>query len=49
MMASGKVSSIEFFKTTDPFFNRFPSSSAFKVYFVDPAVIASHLSNSEEL
>jgi len=49
MMASGKVSSIEFFETTDPFFNRFPSSSAFKVYFVDTDVIASHLSDSEEL
>lgn len=43
MMASGKVSSIEFYQTTDPFFNRFPSSSAFAVYFLDPAVIAEHL------
>ena len=43
MMASGKVSSIEFFQTTDPFFNRFPSSSAFTVYFLDPDVIAEHL------
>ena len=43
MMASGKVSSIEFFETTDPFFNRFPSSSAFTVYFPDPDVLAQHL------
>lgn len=43
MMASGKVSSIEFFQTTDPFFNRFPSSSAFTVYFPDPDVLAQHL------
>lgn len=43
MMASGKVSSIEFFQTTDPFFNRFPSSSAFTVYFPDPDVLAEHL------
>ncbi|MBP5691037.1 MAG: SprT-like domain-containing protein [Bacteroidaceae bacterium] len=43
MMASGKVSSIEFFQTTDPFFNRFPSSSAFSVYFPDPDVLAQHL------
>lgn len=43
MMASGKVSSIEFFQTTDPFFNRFPSSSAFTVYFPDPDVLAKHL------
>ena len=46
MMASGKVSSIEFFKTTDPFFNRFPSSSAFTVYFPDPDVLAQHLPDS---
>ena len=43
MMASGKVSSIEFFQTTDPFFNRVPSSSAFTVYFPDPDVLAEHL------
>ena len=43
MMASGKVSSIEFFETTDPFFNRFSSSSAFTVYFPDPDVLAQHL------
>ena len=48
MMASGKVTSIEFFQTTDPFFNRFPSSSAFTVYFLEPDVIASHLAGSEE-
>ncbi len=46
MMASGKVSSIEFFQTTDPFFNRFPSSSAFTVYFPDPDVLALHLPDS---
>ena len=49
MMASGKVSSIEFYQTTDPFFNRFPSSLAFTVYFLDPDVIAEHLCNSVEL
>ena len=46
MMASGKVSSIEFFQTTDSFFNRFPSSSAFTVYFPDPDVLAQHLPDS---
>lgn len=48
MMASGKVSSIEFYQTTDPFFNRFPSSSAFTIYFLDPAVISAHLSDKSE-
>lgn len=47
MMASGKVSSIEFFQTTDPFFNRFPSSSAFTVYFPDPDAIPAHLPNNK--
>ena len=47
MMASGKVSSIEFYQTTDPFFNRFPSSSAFTVYFPDPDAISAHLSNNK--
>ena len=48
MMASGKVSAIEFYQTTDPFFNRFPSSSAFTVFFVDPDVISAHLPNKSE-
>ena len=48
MMASGKVGSIEFFQTTDPFFNRFPSSSAFTVYFPDPDVISAHLPDKSE-
>ena len=48
MMASGKVSSIEFYQTTDPFYNRFPSSSAFTIYFLDPAVISAHLSDKSE-
>lgn len=48
IMASGKVSSIEFYQTTDPFFNRFPSSSAFTIYFLDPAVISAHLSDKSE-
>ena len=47
MMASGKVSSIEFYQTTDPFFNRFPSSSAFTVYFPDPDAISAHLPNNK--
>ena len=49
MMASGKVSSIRFFETKDPFFNRFPSSSAFTVYFLDAETISLHLSGSVEL
>ncbi|MBO7114695.1 MAG: SprT-like domain-containing protein [Bacteroidaceae bacterium] len=49
MMASGKVRSIQFYQTTDPFFNRYPSSSAFTVYFLDPAVIASHLNAGDDL
>ena len=49
MMASGKVSSIEFFQTTDPFFNRFPSSSAFKVYFLDPEIMALHIPDCDKL
>lgn len=47
MMASGKVSTIEFFQTTDPFFNRFPSSSTFTVYFPDPDAISAHLPNNK--
>lgn len=49
MMASGKVSSIKFYLTTDPFFNRFPSSSAFTVFFVDPDIMALHISYCREL
>jgi hypothetical protein len=49
MMASGKVSSIKFYQTTDPFFNRFPSSSAFKVYFLDPEIMALHIPDCDKL
>lgn len=49
LLASGKVASLDFFLTDDPFFNRFPSSSALKVYFLDPEEVSAHLAGASPL
>lgn len=49
LMAGGKVESISFHFTKNQFFNRFPSSSALKVYFIEPDVLAIHLADSREV
>ena len=43
LMRSGRVSGIEYCQTTDPWFNRYPTSSAFNVLFVPMDEVKEHL------
>lgn len=43
MMESGRVKSIEFYLTDNPFFNRYPNSTALRVYFLDRETITAQL------
>ena len=43
---SGKVSGIEYYLVTDPWFNRYPTSSAFNVLFVPISEVRIHLSGA---
>ncbi|MBR1872688.1 MAG: SprT-like domain-containing protein [Bacteroidales bacterium] len=49
MKRTGMVSAMEFRMCTDPFFNKYPSSSALKVYFVDKEEIEAHLEGAVKL
>ena len=44
-----KVQSIELYMTNNPFFNRYPSSSAFRVHYIDRADAEKHLYGAERL
>ena len=45
LMRSGRVSSIEYYHTSDPWFNRYPTSAAFNVLFVPMEEVLTHLEN----
>ena len=45
LMRSGRVSSIEYYNTSDPWFNRYPTSAAFNVLFVPMEEVLTHLKN----
>lgn len=49
LLLSGRVKSIEFFLTTDPFFNRFPSSAALRIYDIDPDELSAHLTDAVKI
>lgn len=49
VMASGKVSKIELFMTDEPYFNRFPTSAAAYVTFVDKEEISKYLTDARHL
>ena len=46
---SGQVLSIEFYRTADPWFSRFPKSSALNVFFPSDPDFAAHFNASERL
>ena len=46
---SGQVSSIEFYRTADPWFSRFPKSSALNIFFPSDPDFAAHFNASERL
>ena len=43
------VESIELYLTNNPFFNRYPSSSAFRVHYIDKAEADKHLQGAEKM
>lgn len=46
---SGQVSSVDFYLTADPWFGRFPKSSALNVFFPSDPDFASHFQDTERL
>ncbi len=46
---SGQVRSIEYYLTVDPYFNRFPSSAALKVFFVPREEAHAHLGGASRI
>ena len=49
LMRSGDVASIDFYLTADPYFSRFPKSSALNIYFPSEADFRTHLPESGRL
>lgn len=47
LLRSGEVESVELYLTDDPWFSRFPKSSAFNVFFPSDPDFASHFRDSE--
>lgn len=47
--SNSRVSEIKLFMSNDPFFNRFPNSSAFTVIFIDRNEVMSHLQYAEQM
>lgn len=45
----GKVKSIDLYMTNNPFFNRYPNSSALSVHFIDKADAEGHLEGAEKM
>lgn len=49
LMESDKVSSIEWYYTTDAFFYNYPHPLTVKLYYVDEALLAQHLKEDERI
>lgn len=50
MLLTGQVHSVEFFRTTDPYFASYPKSSALNLFFPkDPTTLATHFSSAEKI
>ena len=49
LMRSGKVAGIEYFLETDPWFNRYPTSSAFNVVFAPMDEVRAHITGTVTL
>lgn len=46
ILLSRQAAGLEFFQTSDPYFNRYPSSSALRVYFMDADEIRERLADA---
>ncbi len=49
LMRSGRVSGIEYYQESDPWFNRYPTSSAFNVFFVPMDEVRKHLTPGNQI
>lgn len=49
LMRSGEVSAIDFYLTADPWFSRFPKSSALNIFFPSAPDFEAHFNESERL
>lgn len=50
LLKSGRVESVTFYMSCNPFFNRYPNSSTFAVHYIDENILEKELKvNSEEL
>ena len=49
LMESDKVSSIEWYYTTDTFFYNYPHPLTVKLYYVDEVLLAQHLKEDERI
>ncbi|MCR5326677.1 MAG: SprT-like domain-containing protein [Bacteroidales bacterium] len=49
LMGSGKITGIEYYFESDPWFNRFPTSSAFNVFFTPMDEVRAHISGRHPL
>lgn len=49
VMLSGEVATVDFYLTADPFFGRFPCSSALRVHFADMSEVRAHLEGATKL
>jgi hypothetical protein len=47
LLWSGEVESVEFYRTADPWFSRFPKSSAYNIFFSSDPDFATHFRDSE--
>ena len=47
LMRSGRISGIEYYLESDPWFNRYPTSSAFNVLFVPMDEVRAHISGGK--
>lgn len=49
LMRSGEVANVEFYLTSDPWFSRFPKSSALNIFFPSDPDFLAHFKSSERL
>lgn len=49
MLRSGKVTSVAFYMSCNPFFNRYPNSGAFAVHYIEESTLNENLTEAEEI
>ena len=49
VLSSPKVDSVRLYRTSNPFFNQYPTSMAYNAYRIEPALLAQQLADAEEV